>query len=80
MLICLIISQEGPTRSQVKPLTLARLRGPVYQPTKPGSYTSYAERASAAPRFARPTAIEIKAEIIPQDSLELQVGLSAVLL
>lgn len=68
-------AHEGPTRAHVKPLTLARLRGPVYQPTKPGSYTSYAERATAAPHFARPKAAEIKPEIIPQDSMELQVNI-----
>ncbi|DBA90284.1 hypothetical protein WJX77_006489 [Trebouxia sp. C0004] len=68
-------AHEGPTSSQVKPLTLARFRGPVYQPTKPGSYTSYAERASAAPRFARPKAVDIKPEIISQDGMELQVNI-----
>ncbi|KAL3144427.1 hypothetical protein ABBQ32_004173 [Trebouxia sp. C0010 RCD-2024] len=32
-----------------------RLVGPEYQPTKPGTYNSYARRASARPHFARPT-------------------------
>ena len=69
-------SQEGPTRSQVKPVTLARVSGPVYQPTTPGTYTSYAERASAPPRFAKPSekATEIKPAIVSKDSIELQVG------
>lgn len=32
-----------------------RLVGPKYQPTKPGTYNSYARRAFARPNFARPT-------------------------
>lgn len=40
--------------NHAQPLSQVRIPGPAYQPTKPGTFSRYEERASAAPKFARP--------------------------
>lgn len=50
-----------------------RLSGPVYQPTKPGAYSSYAKRAAAHPRFARPCEKTEPVNSIPRQSAGPQV-------